>query len=88
MSVKIGQKAYTLIACAQTWQGYASCFNKTQLVGSLGVLASDTLTAQAARKHLPCFRASNTVLFNPWVAVLFDWVADRFSCVKIKSFWL
>ena len=28
MSVKIGPKAYSLVACEQTWQGHASCFKK------------------------------------------------------------
>ena len=40
MSVEIGPKSYTLVACGQTWQGHASCLKKTQLVGSLEVLTS------------------------------------------------
>ena len=40
MSVEIGPKAYTLVAPKQTWQGYASCLRNTQLVESLGALAS------------------------------------------------
>ena len=34
MSVEIGPKACTLVACGQTWQGHASYLKKTQLIGS------------------------------------------------------
>ena len=35
MSMEIGPKACISVARGQTWQGHASCLNKTQLVGSL-----------------------------------------------------
>ena len=40
MSVEIGPKACIFVARGQTWQGYASCLKKTQLVAyvSKGVL--------------------------------------------------
>ena len=38
--VDIGPKACTLVARGQTWQGYASCLKKTQLVDSLEIPTS------------------------------------------------
>ena len=40
MSVEIGPKMCISVARGQTWQGYASCLKKTQLVGSLVVPTS------------------------------------------------
>ena len=39
MLVEIGPKACSLVACVQMLQGHSFCLRKTQLVGSLKVLA-------------------------------------------------